>query len=78
MSEQIITTKRGIYGRVNVTLPLSAKTSMITWAKKSGMKKAQFLRTALMMGALQLANNLMAKDPKEGYFESKESGAAAQ
>ena len=52
MSEQIINTKTGVYGRVNIALPLPAKLSMLSWQKKTGMNKAQFLRTALMMGAL--------------------------
>ena len=45
MSEQIITTKRGIYGRVNVTLPLP-------------MKKAEFLRLALTTGFLVLSKGI--------------------
>ncbi len=76
MTENIITTKRGVYGRVNVTLPLPAKLSMLGWMKKSGMKKAEFLRTALMIGALQLANELKAKNPNEGYFEEVAGSAA--
>ena len=69
MTDDIITTKRGVYGRVNVTLPLPAKLSMFAWIKKSGMKKAEFFRMALMIGALQLANDLKAKYPNEGYFD---------
>ena len=72
MSELIIKTKTGVYGCVNVTLPLSAKVSMFSWQKKSGMNKAQFFRTALMIGALQLANNLQAKEPNVGYFDEEE------
>ena len=72
MSEKIITTQNGVYGRLQVTLPMPAKSSMMSWAKKSGMKKAEFLRTALMIGAIQLANDLRAKHPDEGYFEGKD------
>ena len=72
MNEQIIKRKTGTYGRVNITLPYSAKLSMLSWVKKSGMKKAQFFRTALMIGALQLANNLQAKDPNTGYFDKED------
>ncbi len=68
MSEKVFETKSGIYGRLQVTLPMLAKSSMLSWAKKSGMKKAEFLRVALMIGAMQLANNLRAKNPNEGYF----------
>jgi hypothetical protein len=70
MTEPIIKARTGVYGRVNVTLPLPAKVSMLSWVKKSGMKKAQFFRTALMIGALQLANDLNAKEPNEGYFDN--------
>ena len=55
MTEQIITTRRGVYGRVNVTLPLPLKTTMLTWAKRSGMKKSEFLRMALTTGFLALS-----------------------
>lgn len=47
MAEIIITTRRGVYGRVNVTLFLPMKLSMLAWAKRSGMKKAEFLRMRL-------------------------------
>ena len=58
MSEEIIKTKRGIYGRVNITLPLSKKNAMLTWAKASGMKKAEFLRLALTTGFLVLSKGI--------------------
>jgi hypothetical protein len=58
MEEKIITTKRGVYGRVNVTLPLPIKTTMLTWAKRSGMKKAEFLRLALTTGFLALSKGI--------------------
>ena len=69
MSEKIIRTQSGIHGRLQVTLPMPAKSSMLSWAKKSGMKKAEFLRVAIMIGAIQLANDLRAKNPDEGYFD---------
>jgi hypothetical protein len=58
MTENIITTKRGVYGRVNVTLPLAMKTTMLAWAKRAGMKKAEFLRTALTTGFLELSRGM--------------------
>jgi hypothetical protein len=67
MSEQVIITKRGTFGRVQVTLPMSVKNSMITWVKKSGMGKAEFFRVALMIGAFKLAEQVNAKKPDEGY-----------
>ena len=69
MSKKIITTQSGVYGRLQVTLPMPAKSSMLSWIKKSGMKKAEFLRVALMIGAVQLANDLRAKSPDTGYFD---------
>ena len=71
MEEQAIVTKRGIYGRVQVTLPMPVKQSMMEWQKKSGMGKAEFLRVALMMGAVNLADNIQAKRSDEGYYLKK-------
>jgi hypothetical protein len=67
MSEQVITTKRGTFGRVQVTLPMSVKSSMAGWIRKSGMGKSEFLRVALMIGASKLAEQVNAKKPDEGY-----------
>lgn len=72
MSEEIINTKNGVYGRVQVTLPLQVKSNMLAWSKKSGLTRAQFLRTALMIGAAKLAEDIKAKSPSEAYFEGKE------
>ena len=69
--EKLIITKRGIYGRVNVTLPLPMKTSMLAWAKRSGMKKAEFLRLALTTGFLALSKGIETG-------EAEHSDAAAQ
>jgi hypothetical protein len=74
MSEKIISAQSGIYGRLQVTVPISAKSSMLSWVKKSGMKKAEFLRVALMIGAVQLANELRAKGIDEGFFDNNLNG----
>ncbi len=58
MSDQIIKTNTGSYGRVNVVLPIPIKDQMLNWMNQSGMKKAQFFRTALMIGTVQLAQQL--------------------
>jgi hypothetical protein len=68
MLDCVITTKRGSFGRVQITLPISVKQSMLTWVKKSGMGKTEFLRVALMMGAAKLADQVAAKNPSEGYL----------
>jgi hypothetical protein len=62
MKEITFNTKRGVYGRVNVTLPLGIKTTMLAWAKKSGMKKAEFLRLALTTGFLELSKSITTED----------------
>ena len=58
MEEMIIKTKRGVYGRVNITLPLTIKTTMLDLQKRSGMKKAEFLRLALTTGFLELSKGI--------------------
>lgn len=62
MSNEIMTTKRGLYGRVNVTLPLRMKIAMLAWAKTSGMKKAEFLRLALTTGYLELSKGISVEE----------------
>jgi hypothetical protein len=66
MSDQIINTKRGTFGKVQVTLPLSAKLSIMDWCQKSGLGKAEFFRVALMMGASKLAESINTIRPGEG------------
>jgi hypothetical protein len=68
MTEEIITRKTGTYGRVNIVLPISAKQSMLSWMSKSGLKKAQFFRTALLMGSVQLAEQLGVKEKSDNHF----------
>jgi hypothetical protein len=68
MTEEIITRKTGTYGRVNIVLPISAKQSMLSWMSKSGLKKAQFFRTALLIGSVQLAEQLGVKEKSDDHF----------
>lgn len=65
--EQIITTKRGTFGFVRVTIPMTVKDTMLTWFKRSGMRKTEFFRVALMIGVKQLAESINAKNPNESY-----------
>jgi hypothetical protein len=65
VEEQVIKTKRGQYGRVNITLPLAVKTNLFDLQKKSGIKKAEFLRTILIMGTVKLSENLLLSDHSE-------------
>jgi hypothetical protein len=57
MLEKVITTRRGVFGRVQIILPLPEKTSLLERIKGSGMSKAEFLRAALILGASQLEMN---------------------
>ena len=73
MEDNAIITKRGTFGRVQVTLPMTVKETMLAWQKVSGMGKAEFLRVALMIGAAKLSNDVQAKKPDEGYFSKEDS-----
>lgn len=66
MKERVITTRRGVYGRVNITLPLPVKNSLMDIQKKSGMKKAEFLRVALMLGTARITESVLSPDRKTG------------
>jgi len=68
MDEKIIRASTGNYGRVNVVVTISAKKSMMEWMKKSGFKKAQFFRTALIIGTVQLAQTLGIKEESGNHF----------
>jgi hypothetical protein len=75
MSYQVITTKRGTFGRVQVTLPMPVKDSVMKWITQSGIGKAEFLRVALMIGSKQLAESIQAKKPDEGFLNDNYSVA---
>ena len=62
MTEKIIQTKRGVYGQFNITLPLTVKTTMLDWQRRSGMKKSEFLRLALTTGFLELSRGMPASE----------------
>ncbi len=55
-------TKRGKFGKVQVTIPFQVKDTMMLWCKNSGLGKAEFFRVALMIGVSQLAEQVNAKD----------------
>ena len=58
MDEQVITTKRGKFGKLQVTLPLAIKQSIMTSINQSGLRRAEYLRIALMIGSSQLAQGI--------------------
>ena len=70
--EEIITTKRGTFGHVRVTVPMIVKETMMSWCKRSGMGRAEFFRVALMMGIKLLAESVNAVNPGEGYNPNPE------
>ena len=72
MSEQVIVTKRGIFGRVQVTIPMNVKNTMMLWCRKSGMGKAEFFRAALMIGVSKLAESVDVKQPGDTYSLNEE------
>jgi hypothetical protein len=65
--EEIVTTKRGSFGFIRVTIPMNVKDTMLLWHQKSGMRRAEFFRVSLMIGANHLAESINAKDKGEGY-----------
>ncbi len=65
--EQTISTKRGTFGFVRVTIPMTVKDTMMNWCKRSGMGKAEFFRIGLMIGIKQLAESVNAKNSSESY-----------
>jgi len=65
--EKEIITKRGRFGRIQVTIPMDTKYKMLEWHKKSGLRKAEFFRVALMIGVSNLAESVKAKSKEETY-----------
>lgn len=65
--EEVITTKRGSFGFIRVTVPMHVKEKMLGWCNRSSMKKSEFFRVALMIGVKQLAESINAKNPIENY-----------
>jgi len=65
--ENEIITKRGRFGRIQVTIPMDTKNKMLEWHKKSGLGKAEFFRVALMIGVSHLAESVKAKSKDENY-----------
>ncbi|MGD0877012.1 MAG: hypothetical protein ABSA01_02550 [Anaerolineales bacterium] len=62
MDEKVIKAKSGLYGRVNITLPLPVKVSLFDMQKKTGMKKAEFLRLALTTGLIELSKGFSGSE----------------
>jgi len=59
MTEKIIQTRRGLYGQLSVTLPITVKAAMLDLQRKSGMKKSEFLRLALTAGVVELSKGIL-------------------
>ena len=67
MDDQIIQTKKGRFGKIQVTIPMDTKSKMLEWHRKSGLGKAEFFRIALMIGVSNLAESVNAKSQDENY-----------
>lgn len=67
MEEQVIQTKKGRFGKIQVTIPMDAKYKMMEWHQRSGLGKAEFFRIALMIGVSDLAESVNAKSQDENY-----------
>jgi len=65
MEEKIIQTKRGLYGRVNITLPISLKNCLYTLHKRTGMKKAEFLRLIIASGMIEVSKRIIENNREE-------------
>ena len=68
-----ITTPRGSFGRIQVTLPMDIKTKMMQWYQKSGLRKSEFFRVALMIGVCILADSVNAKSNFESYQSDEDN-----
>ena len=70
MDEQVITTKRGKFGKFQVTLPLAVKHSILDHIAQSGLRSSEYLRMSLILGSSQLAqgvsNHHLSKFEHEG------------
>ena len=73
MLEKVITTKRGVYGRVQIILPLPEKASLMDFQKKSGLKKAEFLRLALTTGLMELSKGFSTSKIKANKTSTEDS-----
>lgn len=66
--EKKMITKRGSYGRIQVTIPMDTIINMMQWHQNSGLRKAEFFRFTLMIGVCQLAESVKAKRQNENYL----------
>ncbi|MBI9046519.1 MAG: hypothetical protein JEZ06_18660 [Anaerolineaceae bacterium] len=66
MTEKVIEARSGKYGRVQITLPINTKKKMIDWKNQSGLKQSEFFRTALMIGAAQVAKGISSLNLQSG------------
>jgi hypothetical protein len=60
------------WGRLTCSIPMFAKYKIMEWQRKSGMRKAEFLRSAILIGAVQMANQTGAKSPEDRYMKGGE------
>ena len=70
MEEQVITTKNGRkFGRVQVTLPMHVKNTLLELQNYSGMKRAEFLRQIIFLGMETYSRSFLASSRAyENYY----------
>ena len=75
MSEKMITTNHGRFGKFQVTLPLSVKRSIQAQIDKSGLRRSEYLRMSLILGSSKLAQGFSDHQlSKFGNFSEVSSG----
>ena len=57
------------WGRLTCSIPMSAKLKIMYWQHRSGLRKAEFLRGAMLIGALKIADETGARHVDESYCE---------
>lgn len=74
MTEKLISTRKGVYGVVNVTLPIQVKTLILERGKKLGYKRAEFLRLALLTGFASISDTINILKSAEGQGDTARTG----
>jgi hypothetical protein len=54
--------------KILIEIPKPVHDKILQWAGKSNIDVSEYLRLALMMGAMKLAEDVQVKDIGEGYY----------
>lgn len=69
MNENIIKTKKGVYGRVNITLPLTIKNPIMDLQKKLGLRKAEYLRMVMVSGFQKMSDEFEIRNSDQSRID---------